>query len=169
MHLIRSTAPVLLGIVLATTAFAGGPLLCHPWVSTPGSLFEALEPLRSKALEADDSPAHKEAALKKLATLRSEIRPNDPLSLMRAGYWATAMSHMKISSATDGPELMERAIALRPGDADYHAMTAIAYFATDKTLFQKHAQSARQLGKPGSAAVRNLPVVSAGQSASTNY
>jgi hypothetical protein len=165
----KSTTPVLLGLVLVTAAFAGGPLLCHPWVSTPGSLFEALEPLRSKALEADDSPAHKEAALKKLATLRSEIRPNDALSLMRAGYWATAMNHMGISPATDGPELMERAVGLKPEDAEYQAMTAIAYFATDKKLYQKHAQLARQLGKPGSAAVRNLPEMGAEKTASTNH
>jgi len=169
MHLIKSTTPVLLGMVLATAAFAGGPLMCHPWVSTPGSLFEALEPLRSKALEADDSPAHKEAALQKLATLRSEIRPNDALSLMRAGYWATAMNHMKISPAADGPELMQRALSLRPGDAEYHAMTAIAYFATDQKMYQKHAQLARQLGKPSSAAVRNLPQMGVEKTASTNH
>ncbi len=168
MHLIKSTSPVLLGIALATVALAGGPLLCHPWVSTPGSLFEALEPLRSKALEADDSPTHKQAALQELAALRARIRPGDPLSLMRAGYWATAMNQMKISPATDGPELMERAISLRPGDAEYHAMTAIAYFATDKKLYQKHAQLARQLGKPGSAAIRNLPAVSPEKTASAN-
>lgn len=169
MHLMKSTAPVLLGMALATVALAGGPLLCHPWVSTPGSLFEALEPLRATAIEADDSPAHKEAALQKLAALRAAIRPGDPLSLMRAGYWATAMNHMKISPATDGPELMERAVALRPDDAEYHAMTAIAYFATDKKMYQKHAQLARQLGKPGSAAVRNLPAVSPEKTASSNH
>jgi hypothetical protein len=169
MHLMKSTAPVLLGMALATVAFAGGPLLCHPWVSTPGSLFEALEPLRSTALEADDSPAHKDAALKRLATLRAGIRPNDPLSLMRAGFWATAMNQMKISPATDGPELMERAVSLRPADAEYHAMTAIACFATDQKMYQKHAELARQLGKPGSAAVRNLPKVALEKTASAHY
>lgn len=157
MHCMKSTAPMLLGMALATVALAGGPLLCHPWVSTPGSIFEALEPLRSVAKEADDSPSHKEAALKKLATLRAEIRPGDAMSLLRAGYWATALQRMGISPATDGPALIARAVNLKPDDAEYHVIAAIAYLNSDKSLYQKHARLARQLAKPGSAAVRNLP------------
>ena len=48
-------------------------------------------------------------------------------------------------------------------------MTAIAYFATDQKRYQKHAQLARQLGKPSSAAVRNLPQMGVEKTASTNH
>jgi len=157
MHLMKSTTPVLLGMALATVTLAGPPLVCHPWVSTPGSVFEALEPLRSIALEADDSPANKEAALKKLATLRAEIRPGDAMSLLRAGYWATAMNLIKVSPATDGPELIEKAVSLRPDDAEYHVIAAMAYLSSDKALYRKHWERAHALAKPGSAAARNLP------------
>ena len=46
---------------LAASALAGPTLACHEWVSTPGSVFEALAPLRVAA-EAAYSPANKEAA-----------------------------------------------------------------------------------------------------------
>jgi len=157
MHILKSAAPLLLGVTLATVTFAGPPLVCHAWVSTPGSVFEALEPMRSTALEADDSPANKEAALKKLAALRAAIRPGDALSLLKAGYWATAMHLIQVSPATDGPELIERAVGLRPDDAEYHVIAAMANLSTDKALYRMHWQRAKALAKPGSAAARNLP------------
>ena len=61
------------------------------------------------------------------------------------------------STATDGPELIERAVSLRPDDAEYHTVAAIAYFGADKTLYKKHWDRAHALAKPGSAAARNLP------------
>lgn len=157
MHFMKSTAPVLLGMALATVTFAGPPLVCHPWVTTPGSLFETLEPMRAHALEADDSPANKEAALKKLAALRAEIRPNDALSLMKAGYWATAMNLIGVSPAKDGPDLIERAVELRPDDAEFHVIAAMANLSKDKTRYRTHWERAKALAKPGSAAAKNLP------------
>lgn len=157
MHCLKSTAPMLLGMALATVALAGPPLVCRQWVATPGSVFEALEPLRSIALEADDSPSHKEAALKKLAALRAEIRPGDAMSLLKAGYWATAMHLIGVSPATDGPDLIGRAVKLRPDDAEYHVIAAMAYLNSNKALYSKHSQRARLLAQPGSAAARNLP------------
>jgi hypothetical protein len=157
MHYLKLTAPVLLSLALGTVALAGPPLVCHAWVSTPGSVFEALEPLRSIALEADDSPANKEKALAKLAALRAAVKPGDAMSLLKAGYWATAMHLIGVSPATDGPELIRQAVELRSDDAEYHVIAAMAYLSSDKAAYQKHWQRAKALAKPGSAAARNLP------------
>lgn len=157
MHLMKKAAPVLLGMALATVTLAGPPLVCHPWVTTPGSLFETLEPMRARVLEADDSPANKAAALKKLDELRAEIRPNDAMSLMKAGYWATALNLIQVSPATDGPDLIERAVALRPDDAEFRVIAAMANLKGNKAQYQKHWERAKALAKPGSAAARNLP------------
>jgi hypothetical protein len=146
---------VLLTTGLAASALAGPTLACHEWVSTPGSVFETLGPLRLAA-EAAYSPAGKGAALAKLAQLRADMKPGDPVSLMKAGYWVEVMHAIGVSSDTDGPELMLRAAALRPNDAEYEFMAALAYFDHDKATFQKHWDHARQLAKPGSAAAQNL-------------
>lgn len=157
MHYLKLTAPVLLSLAMGTVALAGPPLVCHAWVSTPGSVFEALEPLRSTALEADDSAAHKERALAKLAALRAAIKPGDAMSLLKAGYWATAMHLIGVSPATDGPALIGRAVELRSDDAEYHVIAAMANLAGDKTAYRKHWERAKALAQPGSAAARNLP------------
>ena len=157
MHWMKSIAPALLGMALATVTLAGPPLVCQRWVSTPGSVFEALEPLRSIALEADDSAAKKEAARERLATLRAGIRPGDALSLLKAGYWATAMHLIGVIPDTDGPELIRKAVELRPTDAEYHVIAALAYLGTDQDLYRKHRERAQALARPGSAAARNLP------------
>lgn len=164
MHCKKSTA-LLLGMALAGVALAGPPLVCRSWVSTPGSVFEALEPLRATALEADDSPAHKAAALKRLAGLRAGIRPGDAMSLLKAGYWATAMQQVGVSPATDGPDLIRRAVELRPNDAEYHLIAALAYLSSDMALYRQHLASARALAKPGTAAARNLHLAETERSA----
>ena len=140
---------------LAALALAGPTLACHEWVSTPGSVFETLGPLRLSA-EAAYSPAGKGAALARLAQLRADIKPGDPVSLIKAGYWVEVMHVIGVSPDTDGPELMLRALALRPNDAEYEFMAALANFDHDKATFQKHWDRARQLAKPGSAAAQNL-------------
>ena len=69
---------------LAASALAGPTLACHEWVSTPGSVFEALAPLRLAA-EAAYSPAGKGAALAKLTQLRSAVKPDDRSEERRVG------------------------------------------------------------------------------------
>jgi len=140
---------------LAASALAGPTLACHEWVSTPGSVFEALEPLRLAA-EAAYSPAGKGAALAKLTQLRSAVKPDDPVSLIKAGYWVEVMHVIGVSPDSDGPELMLRALALRPNDGEYEFMAALAYADHDKATFQKHWDRAQHLAKPGSAVARNL-------------
>jgi len=140
---------------LAASAVAGPTLACHEWVSTPGSVFETLDPLRQLAMGAYD-PARKEAVRAKLVQLRADIKPGDPVSLMKAGYWAEVLHAIGVSPDTDGPALMLRALALRPDDAEYEFMAALAYFDHDKATFQKHWGRARQLAKPGSAVAQNL-------------
>jgi hypothetical protein len=140
---------------LAASAVAGPTLACHEWVSTPGSVFETLDPLRQVAMGAYD-PARKEAVRAKLVQLRADIKPGDPVSLMKAGYWAEVLHAIGVSPDTDGPALMLRALALRPDDAEYEFMAALAYFDHDKATFQKHWGRARQLAKPGSAVAQNL-------------
>lgn len=140
---------------LAASALAGPTLACHEWVSTPGSVFEALAPLRLAA-EAAYSPAGKGAALAKLTQLRSAVKPDDPVSLIKTGYWAEVMHVIGVSPDTDGPELMLRALALRPNDAEYEFMAALAYADHDKATFQKHWDRAQHLAKPGSAVAQNL-------------
>ena len=144
---------------LAASALAGPTLACHEWVSTPGSVFAALEPLREFAMGAYN-PAKKEAVRARLVQLRADIKPGDPVSLIKAGYWAEVLHAIGVLPDTDGPELMLRALALRPNDAEYEFMAALAYFDHDKATFQKHWHRARQLAKPGSAAAQNLELFS---------
>jgi hypothetical protein len=140
---------------LAASALAGPTLACHEWVSTPGSVFAALEPLREFAMGAYD-PAKKEAVRAMLVQLRADIKSGDPVSLIKAGYWTEVMHVIGVSPDTDGPKLMSRAAALRPNDAEYEFMAALAYFDHDKTTFQMHWDRAAHLAKPGSAVAQNL-------------
>ena len=140
---------------LAASALAGPTLACHEWVSTPGSVFETLAPLRIAA-EAAYSPAGKGAALAKLAQLRGAMRSDDAVSLIKAGYWTEVMHVIGVSPDTDGPELMLRALALRPNDPDFEFMAALAYADRDRAMFQRHWDRAQQLAMPGSAAAQNL-------------
>ena len=157
MHYLKQTRNLILAAALCGSIYGGPALSCRQWVSTPGSTFEAIEPLRSVAMEADDSPAHKIAARKKLADLRAAIRPDDALSLLKAGYWAAVMNAIAVSSETDGPELIRKAVELRPNDPEYHFFAALAYFETgNKALHKKHWDRAKELSKPASAVARNL-------------
>jgi hypothetical protein len=146
---------VVLTTGLAASALAGPTLACHEWVSTPGSVFEALDPLRQVAMGAY-SPEKKEAVRAKLVQLRAAIKPDDPVSLIKAGYWAEVLHSIGVSPDADGPELMLRALALRPNDAEYEFMVALAYADHDTATFQKHWDRAQQLAKPGSAVAKNL-------------
>jgi hypothetical protein len=155
---------VVLTTGLAASALAGPTLACHEWVSTPGSVFEALEPLRAVAMGAYD-PAKKEAVRAKLVQLRADIKPGDPVSLLKAGYWAAVLSDIRVVPDTDGDDMILRALALRPNDAEYEFMAALAYADHDKATFQKHWDRAQHLAKPGSAVARNLelfrPIIAA--------
>jgi hypothetical protein len=142
---------------LAASALAGPTLACHEWVSTPGSVFETLARLREVAMGAYN-PAKKEAVRARLVQLRADIKPGDPVSLIKAGYWAEVLHAIGVSPDTDGPELMLQALALRPNDAEYEFMAALANFDHDKATFQKHWDRARQLAKPGSAVAQNLEI-----------
>ena len=141
---------------LAASALAGPTLACHEWVSTPGSVFETLDPLRRVSMAADDSAANQEAARAKLAQLRAAIKPGDPVSLLKAGYWAEVIHQIGVAPDTDGPELILRALALRPDDAEYEFIAALAYVDRDQATYRTHWDRARQLAKPGSATAKNL-------------
>jgi hypothetical protein len=145
----------MLTAALASSALAGPTLACHEWVSTPGSVFETLEPLREAAMGAY-GPAKKDAVRAKLVQLRADIKAGDPVSLIKAGYWTEVLHAIGVSSDSEGPALMLRALALRPNDAEYEFMAALAYFDHDTATFQKHWDRARQLAKPGSAVAQNL-------------
>jgi hypothetical protein len=154
MH--KTTLLIALASGLAGSAIAGPALACHEWVSTPGSVFETLDPLRRASLASDDSVANREAALAKLVQLRAAIKPDDPVSLLKAGYWAAVLHDVRVAPDSDGSDLILRALALRPNDAEYEFIAALAYADHDKAKFQQHWDRARQLAKPGSAAARNL-------------
>ena len=140
---------------LVASALAGPTLACHEWVSTPGSVFETLDPLRVAA-EAAYSPANHAAARAKLVQLRAGIKPGDPVSLLKAGYWAEVMHVVGVAPDADGPEMILRALALRPNDAEYEFMAALAYVDRDKATYRQHWDRAEQLAKPGSAVAKNL-------------
>ena len=149
-------------LVLAATlagALHAGPAIACKWVAVPGSVFETLDPLRNTAMQADDSPAAKTAARARLAKLRAAIKPGDALSLLQAGFWVTTMHDIGVAPDTDGPELILKALELRPNDAEYELFAALAYMHTDKALFRKHWVRARELAKFGSAAATNIKVV----------
>src|SRR5215470_3280316 len=116
MHIWKTILPVLM---LASVASAGPTLACHEWVSTPGSAFETLEPLRDAAMSAANHRAEWDAARRRVATLRSEVRPGDEVSLLKAGYWISIMNALRIIPDSDGPEMMRQAAAMRPGNAEY--------------------------------------------------
>jgi len=155
---------VVLTTGLAASAVAGPTMACTDWVSTPGSVFATLDPLRQMVTGAY-SPARKEESLAKLAQLRSAINPGDPVSLLKAGYWVEVMNLIGVSHDTDGPQLILRALELRPNDAEYEFMAALAYADAsgdfDKASFHKHWTRARELAKPGTAVAKNLELFGA--------
>jgi len=142
-------------IGLAASAWAGPTLACHEWVSTPGSVFETLDPLRRVAMDAYH-PDNKGAARATLAQLRADIKPGDPVSLLKAGYWAEVEHQIGAAPDTDGADMILRALAMRPNDAEYEFMAALAFADHDRATFQKHWDRAQQLAKPGSAVAKNL-------------
>ena len=143
---------------MAALALAGPTLACNRWVSTPGSVFETLDPLREAIYAADDSPAQGQAARARLAELRAAIKPGDPVSLLKAGYWAALLNDIHVVNDVDGRAMILQALALRPNDGEYEFIASLAFFDHDKATFQKHWDRARQLAKPGSAAAQNLEV-----------
>ena len=153
MHVWKSVSPM---IVLASMASAGPTLACHEWVSTPGSAFEALEPLRDAAMFTANHPQQAEAARQRIATLRAEIRTGEPLSLLKAGYWIAILNALRITEDADGPELIRRAAEMRPNDPEYQFFTALAYFDTDKERYREYWNRTQNLAKPGTAVTRNL-------------
>ena len=155
VSMLQGAASVLLwpGLV-----WAGPPIACHEFVTTPGSLFESLEPLRSVAMVADDSPADKEAARQRLRELRAAIEPGNPVSLLKAAYWAEVLRAVGVDRQADGTALILKALELRPNDPEYHFIAALAFLPRDQATFQKHWDRARALAIPGSAVARNLQV-----------
>jgi hypothetical protein len=107
-------------------------------------------------MEVDDSAAKTQAARAKLVQLRAGIQPGDPVSLLKAGYWAAVLSDIRVAPDADGPEMILRALAMRPNDAEYEFIAALAFADHDRARFQKHWDRARKLAKPGSAVAKNL-------------
>lgn len=143
-------------ITLSTAASAGPTLACHPWISSPGSVFELITPLRDAAMSVANHPAERPAALQKMAVLKSQIRPGNAASLLKAGYWIAILNVLRVTPESDGPELIRQAAELRPDDPEYHFFVALAYFDTDKEEYRKHWMRARELAKPGTAVSANL-------------
>jgi hypothetical protein len=158
MHTRKLTKWMVATAALGVVALAGPPLACRDWVVTPGSLFETLNPMRLTAMAADDSPAQKQAAVKRITDLKAAIVPGDPVSIMKAGYWTEVMHDIKITDQS-GEQLIEQAIAMRPADADYQVIGALTYLGRDKSKFRAHWTQAKKLAKPGSAAAQNLGVI----------
>jgi hypothetical protein len=153
MHIWKTMLPM---IALASIASAGPTLACHRWASTPGSAFEALEPLRDAAMFAANHPGEASAAREKIAALRAGIHPDDPLTLLKAGYWIAILHAVRITSDTDGPGLIRRAAELRPNDPEFQFFLALACFDTDKAEYRKHWTRAQELAKPGTAVSKNI-------------
>ncbi|MBZ5579330.1 MAG: hypothetical protein LAP40_22440 [Acidobacteriia bacterium] len=143
-------------LALAAVASAGPTLACHAWVSTPRSAFAALDPLRAAAMDTANHQSLWKAAPAKIAALRAEIRPDNPLTLLRAGYWIAIMNALGLAPDTDGAELIRRAADLRPNDPDYQFFAALASFDHDPDQYRKYWVRASELAKPGSAASQNL-------------
>jgi len=147
---------VLSTLAISTAALAGPTLACHQWTATPGSAFELLEPLRDAAMYTANHRSDWNAAVARIATLLAEIRRDDPATLLKAGYWIAIMNELRLTSDTDGPDLIRQAALLRPDDPDYEFFAALAYFDTDKQEYRKHWARAVELAKPGSATSQNL-------------
>jgi hypothetical protein len=151
---------ILFSLTLAATltgvASAGPTLACHTWAITPGSTFEALEPLRSSAMYSDDDPAHGKAALAKIATLRAEAKSGEPLALLKAGYWISVLHDVRIAPDSDGRDLIRRAAEARLNDPEYQFFAALAYFDTDQSAFKQYWAKAQELAKPGSVTEQNI-------------
>ncbi|MBV8845822.1 MAG: hypothetical protein JO307_23685 [Bryobacterales bacterium] len=153
MHILKTLLPA---IALASIAAAGPTLACHEWVSTPGSVFEALEPLRDAAMSTANHPEQATAARMRITELRAQIRPGEPLTLLKAGYWIAILNALRITEDTDGPDLIRRAAEMRADDPEYQFFTALAYFDTNKQLYRKYWMRAQKLAKPGTAVSKNL-------------
>lgn len=110
-------------------------------------------------MSADDSLAKTQAALATLTQLRAAMKPGDPLSLLKAGFWAETMHEIGIAPDTDGPELIMNALALRPNDPEYAIFAALAHMQKHPALFRKQWDRARALSTSGSAAARNLRTI----------
>jgi hypothetical protein len=83
----------------------------------------------------------------------------DAMSYLRAGFWATTMHDIRVAPDTDGPALILKALELRPNDPEFEFFAGLAYLQTDKAVFAKHWNRARDLSKPGSAVATNMKIV----------
>ena len=90
--------------------------------------------------------------------LRAAIRPTDPLTLLRAGYWYwIAILHaIGVVPDSDGIDLIALAVDLRPKNPEYRFFLALASFDGDREQYQSHWLRARELAKPGTAADKNI-------------
>ena len=151
MHILKT---IVSAMFLATLATAGPTLACHEWVSTPGSAFEALTPLRDAAMTLANHPGQFQQA--QVAEMRAQIRPGDPLSYLKAGYWITFLNAIRLIPDTDGPDLVRKAAEMRPNDPEYQFFASLASFDTDKVQYKKYWARSQALAKPGTATARNL-------------
>ena len=141
---------------LASAGLAGPTLACHEWISTPGSAFAALETLRDAAMYTANHASEAGAARARIAVLRSEMRPDDPLTYLKAGYWITTLNSLGITQDADGPALVQQAAEMRPSDPEYQFFAALAWFDTDKARYRTYWSRAQHLAKPDTAVSRNL-------------
>jgi hypothetical protein len=68
---------------------------------------------------------------------------------LKAGYWTAVIHEIGVAPDTDGRDLILQALALRPNDAEYEFIAALAYADHDKAKFKLHWDRAQQLAKPG--------------------
>ena len=104
---------VVLTTGLAASALAGPTLACHEWVSTPVP-FSRLSNRYAKWQWVLTTRPRKKPSGPSWYNCGADIKPDDPVSLLKAGYWAEVLHAIGVSPDTDGPELMLRALALRP-------------------------------------------------------
>ncbi len=94
---------VVLTTGLAASALAGPTLACHEWVSTLKSVLGRFEPLRGSG---DGCATSWRPSPQGPSSPAVAVKPGDPVSLLKAGYWAEVLHSMGVSPDTDGPEQM---------------------------------------------------------------
>lgn len=135
--------------------FAGPPILCRAVPSGEGSLFTKLESLRMVALSADDSPESEKAALAKLKELRAAAHKSTD-DLIAAGYLTEGLRQMRRSQEADGVDLLKKALAQRPGDADLTLLIALAYAPYNPTVAAEYYGRAKELAKSNASSMKSV-------------
>jgi hypothetical protein len=149
---------IALATVFAATSLAGPAIACK-WTAVKGTVFEKLAELREEAMRADDSADAKWKAVERTKQLQVEAMGGDAFALLRAGFWTTTMREVKVINDVSGPDMLAKAAALKPNEAEYQFFAALGYIHHDKARFTQYWKKAQALAKPGSATEKNMKIV----------